>query len=155
MNFTKSWTLLRSRLYYHGWMKQLVVVVVLLSSITFLSSAFADTSSIYYVRYESYVWSPCSYNANGTGVCLAIACPLGGCTTPAEVTICHEETCVKNILKRRGKDHLTGIYRLTFWFDFNVPPTVQKMEVIESFDIIESQRDGITNTTILCCPTKE
>lgn len=108
----------------------------------FLSNAFSEDSAatIYIVRYAGYSWSPCTLDPDtGLGICLDINCSVLGCKTPAETIICKTLDCAKEVVKRRGRDHLTGIYQVTFEYYGEPHPIVKKMSVVESYDIIESQ----------------
>lgn len=115
-----------------------LVAMVLLLTVLVAAEEFYGT--LFLVRYEQFSWSPCSYDGSGFGTCLAINCGLSGCVSPGEAIVCPDIPCVKKHLERRGKEHLTGVYRLTIPFrDERGTPavTVKKLRIIESFEVEE------------------
>lgn len=121
-------------------MKKIIVCVFLiLGFLPFPVRADGPFAVVYLVRYESFQWNPCSSSTNNEITCLSInKCGIAGCPTPAETTICKDLECAKDVLKRRGKDHLTGIYRLTFNYHGEPQSDIVKMSIVESFEIIDS-----------------
>ena len=112
-------------------MKKLLFSVLIIFSLVFSQAYAAD---LYIVKFESYTWNPCSFSKDRYGTCLAIACPSGGCIVPAEVNVCKDEECVKEILKRRGIDHLAGVYMLII--ESRIEGTkIKKMKVVKSYDL--------------------
>ncbi len=122
--------------------KSLSVLFSLFLVFPHVSLVYAEdpTGFFYLVRYEGYTWNPCSYNsALGYGTCLSINCGSadGLCGAPSETTVCTDMACVKKAITARGKKHLTGVYRAEFSYVPPVSVEVKKLQVVESFEVVE------------------
>lgn len=101
-----------------------------------LPTLFCIFTVFFLVKYEGYTWNPCSIDKNGLGTCLAISCPLGGCTVSEEIRVCTDTQCVKEILKKRGTEHLEGVYRVIINDGFTFQDfKVEKVNIIKSYDL--------------------
>ena len=99
-----------------------------------LTVLFCVLTVFYLVKFEGYTWDPCSYSPNGYGTCLAINCPSGGCTVAEEINVCTDKDCIKNLLNKRGTEHLEGVYEVQVFRDVK-QTFINKLEVLKSYDI--------------------
>ncbi|MCE5265678.1 MAG: hypothetical protein LLG97_19390 [Deltaproteobacteria bacterium] len=94
-------------------------------------------SMFYLVEYEAYQWDPCTLDAQtGIGNCLAINCPPGGCVVEATQDICADIACVRNILDKKGVEHLKGVWKVR-WLGTGDSPVVlvDRMKPVATYDL--------------------
>ena len=90
------------------------------------------------VEYESYTWNPCA------GVtCLAICCGedcMGPCTNPAYQFFVKTIEEVRELVKKNGTEHLSGMYRIDYDSN-NKSADVIELELVPDFTIVEPREE--------------
>ncbi len=79
----------------------------------------------YLIQYEGYYFNPCSGN-----ICFAIS----GYDVAPETIYCPTKDCVRESLKKKGKQHLGGIYEILFYPGAVEMIKFKQLKIVESYD---------------------